>query len=181
MIAPRKERIIYTRHDGGVSILCPSANCMAWMASGGRWADMPRGYIDIQIERQIAAGHQERAARRFARGLAFGGHTDAEALEIIRDRDTGHLGTAHQLVDVSDISFDRWFRDAWRRSHNGGPIYVAMPEARKIQLSRIKALELHINLPLWKSRIRKAETPEALKSIWPTVNQKSTNTTMTAR
>lgn len=167
----RPERIIYTRYDGGVSIVAPSMNCMRWMSLGGRWADMPRGYVDSQIERQIAAGHNAHAAFRFAHAMAFGGCTDAEALEIIKDRDCGHLGTAFELVDYSEVPSDRWFRDAWRRSRNGGPIYVAMDVARKIQMKRMKSVanQRHATLQenRWRERIRRAETPEQLKNIWP--------------
>lgn len=170
MMQSRRERIIYTRHDGGVSITQPSANCMRWMGLGGRWADRERGYLDTQIERQIAAGHDERAVVRFCRAMMFGGCTDAEALEIIRDRDCGHLGTAFELVDFADIPQDRWFRNAWRRSHNGGPIYIDMKKARAIQYRRIKSLtrnNILMKLPLWRGRIRRAQTPEQLKSIYP--------------
>jgi len=171
---PRRERILYTRHDGGVSICHPAAECMRWMTNGGLWADRLRGYIDEQIERQIAAGHHRRAAERFAHALAFGGCTDAEALEIIRDRDCGHLGTAYELLDVSDIPTDRWFRDAWRRSHNGGPIYVDMRKARKIQLAKLTGFaserKLELRMDRWRQRVRKAETPEHLKSLWPSIS-----------
>lgn len=171
MIAPRRERIIYTRHDGGVSIVHPSALCMLWMASGGRWAGMPHGYIDTQIDRQIAAGRDERAVVRFCLAMAFGGCTDAEALDIIRGRDCGHKGTAFDLVDYSDVPTDRWFRNAWRRSHNGGPIYIDMRQARKIQKKEIGCAAKRIGASLqwgrWNDRLRKAETPEELKRIFP--------------
>ena len=165
----RRERIVYTRHNGGVSILCPAAEAMAAMSIGGYWDHMPRGYIDTQIDRQISAGILPWAAQRFAHALAFGGHTDAEALCVIRDRDSAHLGTAHELLDMDEIPHDRWFRDAWRRSHNGGPIYISMPEARRMQMERVKraAKDIDLKLDLWRARIRRAETPEALKQVWP--------------
>lgn len=164
--------IIYTRLDGGVSICTPTAECMAWMTGGGGyWNGFPPGYADIQIERQIEAGHHPHAAHRFAHAMMFGGCTDAEALEIIRDRDCGHLGTAHELVGISDIYTDRWFRDAWRRGHNGGPVYVAMPAARQIHVAKLKRFaaqhRIELQMPRYRQRIRKAETPEELKSIWP--------------
>jgi hypothetical protein len=141
------------------------------MSLGGRWADQGRGYIDTQIERQIAAGHVERAVVKFCRAMAFGGCTDAEALEIIRDRDCGHLGTAFDLVDFSDVPTDRYFRDAWQRSHNGGPIYINIGLARKIQMKRLKLAAsqrgAELQPVLWRERIRRAETPEQLKNIWP--------------
>jgi hypothetical protein len=126
------KRIVYTRHDGGVSICCPSANVIRWMGTGGRWAGYPRGFVDIQIERQIAAGIHADAAARFARALAFGGCTEAEALAIVRDRDCAHKGTGIELWDVDDVPSDRTYRDAWRRSHNGGPIIIDEKAARAI-------------------------------------------------
>ena len=78
----------------------------------------------MQIERQIAAGHDADAARRFVIAMQFGGCSTAEAYGIIRDRDCAHLGTGCELWDVKDIPTDRTYRDAWRRSHNGGPIWL---------------------------------------------------------
>ena len=56
--------------------------------------------------------------------MLFGGCTTAEAYGIIRDRDCSHLGTGCELWDASDLPTDRRYRNAWRRSHNGGPIYI---------------------------------------------------------
>jgi len=172
MFNPRRERILYTRHDGGVAICHPAAECMAWMTGGGGyWDQMPRGYAEEQVQRQISAGHQERAARRFCRAMTQGGCTDAEALDIIRDRDCGHLGTAFELLDVSAIATDRWFRDAWRRSHNGGPIYIPMSIAREIQIRRMKHYakqhDYAVRWPYWRERARRTTSPEQLKALWP--------------
>lgn len=174
-------RIVYTSHAGGVAVCVPSRSCLAWMACGGRWGDKPHGYIDTQIERQIAAGHHADAARRFARALACGGCTEAEALAIIRDRDCVHRGTGCELWDAADVPSDRTYRDAWRRSPNGGPIYVAMSAARRIQWGRIKkAVELHNKprlalgrkplAPLWGelgNAIRHARDEDELRRVWP--------------
>jgi hypothetical protein len=174
--------ILYTRHDGGVSVCTPSANCIRWMATGGRWADRPRGYVDIQIERQIEAGHHRDAAARFARALAFGGVTEREAYEIIRDRDCGHLGSAHDLINSDELP-DRWFRNAWTRSHNGGPVGISVAKARPIQWARIlKAVkaenaareesydprpELRVDWGVIRSSIARAPDADDLRRIWP--------------
>jgi hypothetical protein len=129
-------RIVYTRHDGGVTICCPSANAVRWMGSGGRWADMPHGFVEVQIERQIAAGIHADAAARFARALTFGGCSEAEALAIIRDRDCAHKGTGIELWAVDDVPTDRTYRGAWRRSHNGGPIVIDERKAMEIDERR---------------------------------------------
>jgi hypothetical protein len=69
--------------------------------------------------------------------MLFGGCTDAEAYELMRDRFCAHRGTGIELWDVSDVPSDRWFRDAWVRSHNGGPIDISLAKAKIIQFRRI--------------------------------------------
>jgi hypothetical protein len=176
------KRILYTTHDGGVSVCTPSPRCVRVMATGGRWSDMPRGFLDIQIERQIAAGHLPDAASRFARALAFGGLTEREALEVIRDRDCGHLGTAHDLIDPDELP-DRWFRSAWVRSHNGGPVSISVEKARPIQWGRIRAAvkaenkrreeafdevpEIKVDFGAVRSSIKRAADADDLRRIWP--------------
>jgi hypothetical protein len=119
------KRIIYTRPDGGVSICAPSLTALRYMTGGGgRWDGFPRGFLDRQIELQAGHGVGEWAAARFVRAMQFGGLTTAEAYAIMRDRFCAHLGTGCELWDVEEIPTDRIYRDAWRRSHNGGPIYL---------------------------------------------------------
>jgi hypothetical protein len=174
-------RILYTRHDGGVSVCTPSPRCIRWMATGGRWNDMPHGFVEAQIGRQIAAGHRPDAAMRFARAMAFGGLAEYEALEVIRDRDCGHLGVAHELIDASELP-GRWFRNAWRRSHNGGPVRIDVPLARNIHWQKLMgavreeeakrekdlyAKPLTVNLSLFRDKIRNAQDEDDLIRIWP--------------
>lgn len=132
-----RARIITTGHNGGVIVTTPSERTIAVMGSGGRWGRVARGFIERQIERQLSDGRNADAVARFTRALAFGGCTSAEALGIIRDRDCGHIGTAHDIVDALDLP-DRWFRDAWRRSHNGGPIVIDMKAARSVQWRKLR-------------------------------------------
>lgn len=172
------ERILYTRKDGGVSICVPSPSCVRWMSSGGRWDDRERGFIEAQIERSVQDGIPEWVADKFVRAMAFGGCTEAEAFALIRDRDC-HDGFAHEIV--TDLP-DRWFRDAWRRSHNGGPITIDIEEARKIQFHKIKRAvdrenaarerDLYgepsiVDWGLIKSRIKKAGDEADIKKVWP--------------
>ena len=137
------KRIVFNRHDGGVSICAPTDWAISMMGCGGLWDEFPRGYMEVQIERQIARGVPKDVARRYALAMQFGGCTTAESLEIIRDRDCAPHGTAMELWDYDDVPTDRWFRDAWCRSHNGGPISISMKLARPIQLKHIgNALKL---------------------------------------
>lgn len=162
--------IIYTRHDGGVGICWPSEESLAWLSRGGFWSFQEPGMAERQAEIHIASGKREWAVRRFIRSLQEGGRTTAEAYELIRDHDCAHLGSGHELITREDQP-DRWFRDAWRRSHNGGPIGIDMAIARRIQLRRIKTAadrqKTELELPRWRERIRRASSPEQLRLTWP--------------
>lgn len=163
--------IIYTRFDGGVDICSPSLTALRFMTTGGgRWDGFDPGFLDRQINAHSQHGIGERIARTFVHAMQFGGHTHAEAYGIMRDRFCTHLGTGCELWNKEDLQLDRWFRDAWKRSQNGGPIYIDMRIARKIQLSHLRILakqyDIDLRWPLWRERIRKAKTPEQLKQIW---------------
>lgn len=166
-----RHRILYTHHDGRVIVTCPSVWAIQTMAEGGFWHDLPRGFGEIQIERQMARGIPESVAARYVRAMMLGGCTQAEALAIIRDRDCAPHGTACELLDVSDICRDRWFRNAWQRSPNGGPVYIDMRKARALQLTRLReaaaGARYELRWGIWRERIRKAQTPEWLKAVWP--------------
>jgi hypothetical protein len=182
------KRLVYTRkRDGGVTINTPSPECIRWMSCGGFWRGMGRGFVEAQIERQIAAGRDPDAARRFANAMAFGGCSTQEALAILRDRDCAHKGTGIELWDLADVPTDRWFRDAWRRSHNGGPIDIDLEKARRVQARRIDAAlkrEQKRRSEFWTAHIEKvpaldvdlgrvgdailaARDVDALRRVWP--------------
>lgn len=177
-----RRAIVYTRHeDGGVSVTTPASEMFAAMQFGGYWNDRPRGFVDVQIERQIADGIAPDHARRFAHALAFGGCSEAEVWDIIKDRDCARHGVLHELIDVSDLP-DRWFRDAWKRSANGGPVGVDLEKARPIQWERLlyavsqenkrRELDLFGGPPIKvprltiQSAIKRARDAEELERIW---------------
>lgn len=176
--------IVYNRRrDGGVSICRPTNDIIAWMGCGGYWDAFPRGFMNVQVERQIESGISQDAARRYAHAVSFGGRTTAESLEIIRDRDCAPHGTAMELWDVDDVPRDRWFRDAWRRSHNGGPISIDLKLARSIQWKRARAAvaaenrrraeqfdlvhPIEIDWGRLRERMRRASDEIELKYLWP--------------
>mgnify|MGYP001597722212 CR=1 FL=1 len=176
-------RIVYTRFDSGVTIYCPAKEAISWMGCGGFWSAEPRGFTDLQIERQIERGINPDVARRYAHAMQFGGCTTAEALEIIRDRDCTPFGTAMELWDEEEIPTDRWFRDAWHRSHNGGPISVDLKLARPIQFKRIRAavnletkrrqddielfsIPVDVDMFSIRDRIMAARDEVELRSVW---------------
>lgn len=118
----------------------------------------------------MIAGHTVNAARRHIHAMTFGGLTTAEALGLIRDRDCAGFGTAADLIETDEVP-DKWFRNAWRRSHNGGPISISMPVARRIHYRKItdaaKTAKASLKLERWRDRVRRASTPEDLRRIWP--------------
>lgn len=178
-----RKRIVYNRHDGGVSVCCPTDWAVAMMGCGGLWDSHPRGYMEIQIERQIARGIRPDDARRYAMAMQFGGCTTAEALEIIRDRDCAPHGTAIELWDLDDVPNDRWFRDAWRRSPNGGPISIDIKLAKPIQFRKAHDFVEHENrrrakdfdLPgqidvdwlKFRERVLSTQDEHELRAVWP--------------
>lgn len=135
------KRIVYTRHDGGVSICAPSLTAMAYMTGGGgRWDAeiryLPRGFLERQIAAQAQDGVGEWAAARFVRAMQWGGLTTAEAYGIMRDRYCAHLGTGCELWNTEDVPLDRTYRNAWRRSANGGPILIDPRKAQELDEAR---------------------------------------------
>lgn len=132
------KRLVYTRFDGGVSVCAPSLTAMAYMTNGGgRWDGFPRGFLERQIAEQAKYGVGERAAARFVRAMQFGGLSSSEAYGIMRDRFCAHRGTGCELWNVEDIPSDRTYRDAWRRSANGGPILLDEKKVKALQEARM--------------------------------------------
>lgn len=123
-------------NDGGVTVQHPAPECLKALASGGYYGRPPRGFIEEQIERQVRDGRDRKAAARFTNALVYGCGNSKLALEILRDRDCAHRGFNIELIDTGDLP-SRWFRDAWRRSANGGPVSIDLELARPIQWAKI--------------------------------------------
>lgn len=158
------KRIIITRPDGCVLICAPSALAMAYMTgTGGRWTpplgkmwlrwerrsylvDVPHGFrhllfpvplwfLNAQIAAQTKDCANPTAAARFVHAMQFGGCSADEAYDIMSARFCAHLG-ACELWDTKDVPTDRAHRDEWRRSHNGGPIWIDETKATEIDERR---------------------------------------------
>lgn len=184
IVSPPAKRIVYNRHeDGGVSVHCPTAGAFFWAQRGGLWDGRPRGFLDEQVRRQVESGIPEHAARAWVDALQFGGKTEAEVWGIIRERTHNPSGFAHELMEFTDLP-DRWFRNAWARSHNGGPVYVSLEKARPVQWGRIRAAaqtekqRRNLDLDAWRKplrivwhsierAIRNARDADELRRVWP--------------
>lgn len=177
-------RIVYIRHsDGGVDVCRPMKEALRAMSSGGYWDGRPRGFVDEQIRRQVEEGRIYEHVVRFCNAIAFGGCSTAEAFDIIRGRDCGHVGHSFEKIQYDDLPEDRWFRNAWRLNHNGA-VRVDIELARPIQIERIEnAINLYhqkrimtairkpkaikVNMANIKRYISKAVSVDRLRAIWP--------------
>ena len=175
--------ILYTRHDGGVTVTYPTQEIFDVMSRGGYWSDRPRGFLQRQIELQISDGIDPDHARRFAYAVQFGGLSTAEVYDVIKDRDCSRHGHSFDLIDPAADLPGRWFRDAWARGHNSGRVYVDMARARLIQETKIENAIADENArrrnsmqglrPVAFDRlairtaIRNARDEEELRRVWP--------------
>lgn len=164
-----RARIVYTTPGGGVAVCQPAPEIIAWMGCGGYWRDRPRGFLQTQIERKAARGIPEAAATRFCRAISFGGCTTGEALAIIRDMDCAPRGTGCEFWDVDDVPKNRWFRNAWIRSHNGGPISIDLEAARRVQAEHIETAVGIMNKRAASPVARFFDRLRAVKVDWGTI------------
>lgn len=196
-----ERHIVFTRVDGSVAIATASRNWLQVVSNGGYPWFTNRGNIDRAIENRVKAGISREAAWRHVKACAFGGYTSGEAMEVIRDN-AMDINRAVLCVDAfapevwrtDDFGqLDRWFRDAWRRSQNGGPIYVELGIARVIQAQRILDATqtwnagarrdseiaflagrrtngpaiVRVDRERIQKMIKSARTPAELRTVWP--------------
>lgn len=177
-----RHRLVLNRfEDGGVTVVAAGDGFFAITGGGIGWT-YARGAIDELVDRDVADGIAPAHARAFRRAVAFGGLTEGEAWAVCRDRDWARRGHAFALFD-RDAFPDRWFRDAWRRSANGGPIYVDILRAQAIQFARIRAAvaaenerrsfdlfgkaEIAFEADRWRRACLAARDDDELRSAWP--------------
>lgn len=132
-----RARFLVTTPLSGVVVTAPSPRAVWFLMHGGRWPWRPAAWREDQIARQIADGIPERVAVAWVKALHAGGLTEADALWLIAERDALRHGTALEIVDISDIPTDRTYRNAWRRSMNGGPIYLDEEAVVRIDEERL--------------------------------------------
>lgn len=154
------------------------------------WSDMPRGFLDELIRRKSCPKLQngrhisEDAASRFVKGMRWGGLSTQEVWEVIRLHDCtrGDDGLLHELIDTTELP-DRYFRDAWTRSANGGPVRVDVEKAKHVHWDRMvnivefenaRRSRLLFELPpvpfdrnFYRNAIKNARDADELKRIWP--------------
>ncbi len=134
-----RERILSNldaQHGGGVAVTCPSEWGVQALMHGGAWRNFHKDFWKVQIARMVARNVKEDAAHTYALTMMTGGVSRSRAIDIIAARDLAHWAKAIDVIDVSELPETRRYRNAWRRSPNGGPVWVddaarvAIDEAR---------------------------------------------------
>lgn len=144
-MTPRRERIIYTRaEDNGVGVVIPSARCFAALTGAGLHEDEPwrrsRAFMEMQVRNfgRSTPPVAEAIARRWVMAMAFGGLSPSAFFALLINKDVPEASrSTAELIDVDELPKDRWFRDAWSRSPNGGPITVNLDRARVVQARHV--------------------------------------------
>lgn len=126
---------MYTRPDRGVAICYPTPWNIAVLTGWG-WPDIIP-IRDRLIANAVRAGRSETEATRWINALIAGQKTDAEALELVAERAVPKDAAGTEVWDVADLPRSRWYRNAWRRSRNGGPISIDLEAAKALDLFRI--------------------------------------------
>lgn len=157
-------RVVYTRQDGGVSVIHPFPSGVDSLVQGGalptsvwyrpafrKWAqrtfqitpavwlaweqdgaplvimqlwEVSKRVSSPQWRSDLAQDDRVALASRYAAALAYGGLNEREAVELISEVDRQPHAKAVEIVDLAEIPTDRTNRNHWRRSSNGGPIWV---------------------------------------------------------
>lgn len=169
-------RIIYTRADGGCSVVMPAPHGRRFLDTG---ASLPAKMTADEIAAAVSAGIVE-SDDAFLKRIMSTLPPDAKNVRV---------------VDASDIPSDRTFRGAWR--NNAGKLHVDMPAARELwrdKMRRARARKLAaLDVEYQRAdeagdagakqavskrkqvlrdvtdmpEIEAAKTPDELKAVWP--------------
>ena len=122
----------YTYADGrfgGIHVNSP--NMIRKLQEGGHY---PASEVEAEIARQVEVGLPEAGTRKFIEALCNGGVTEAEANEIILERDKPADATGWVWVE-NNVSASH-FRNVWHMVD--GAIEVDMPNARGEHMNTIR-------------------------------------------
>lgn len=182
-------RIIYSRTDGGVSVVVPIRKITDVNLTDEQI--YRRAYDRVLRDMDPMPYYRDVVSEKLGRTPS-----DAEVQAYMDQRNIKPLDASNpQTITASDIPADRTFREAWE--HGGNKILVNMPRARDIHLGRIrearnKALadmdietikamgqgdnKALVDVEAQKQVLRdipqtidldQANTPEELRAIWP--------------
>jgi hypothetical protein len=137
-------RILCTNPDSSVAVVVPSPRCVKALHDGH---DIPGWLTPFRImwnfladpmwRPELSPVARAKLAGRWVMARLLGGLQEREAVSLIGEVTAPPYATALEVVDVSEIPSDRTHRNAWRRSRNGGPIWIDEDIAQQIDEARM--------------------------------------------
>jgi len=106
----------YVRADKSIGVGHLNHNLIAMMmGTGYGWGQEK---IDYEINKWVnppapEAGLSSAIATAYINGIANGGMTEDQAIDIIRNKDQPADCSECHIIDDSDLPTDRYFRNAW--------------------------------------------------------------------
>jgi hypothetical protein len=155
---PTDQALMLLQEGGGINCVAHCPHLGAWREGLHQWLKQcipwelqeqieRTGYLPLRLAKawEVQKYVQEKnwrpdrtleqrfdIATRFIEALAYGGLTEDEARELIAEKDVPSFYQSYEIMDSSELPQDRMHRNAWRRSRNGGPIYVDALKAQEI-------------------------------------------------
>jgi hypothetical protein len=139
-------RVLCTNPDNSVAVVVPSPRCVKALHDG---RDIPGWLTPLRIawnflsdpmwRPELSPVARAKLAGRWVMARLMGGLEEREAVSLIGEVTAPPYATALEVVDASEIPADRTHRNAWRRSRNGGPIWIDETHAQSIDEARMWA------------------------------------------
>ena len=111
--------LCYVRADKSVAIGHLNHDLIALMMGTGFGWEQDR--IDYEINKWVnppapEVGLSSAIATAYINGIANGGMTESEAIDLIKAKDTPSDCSECHIIEDSDLQTDRYFRNAWEWS-----------------------------------------------------------------
>lgn len=130
------KRITWTDVNGTVRVTTPAKQAMDALVGSGGMLDPTK--IDQQAAAYVDAGMGTASARRMAEGYANGGLTEAEALDLIRERSIPGSALNTIVIEATELPyFGSFGRAAWHQNGASTPVFD-MVRARPIKTEQIR-------------------------------------------
>lgn len=158
---PFQDAIITLREGNGISCVAHSPHngafrvgLKAWLAENAHPGFITltehTGFLPLPVARQWEITKlvrdaqwrpdredREAFAAKWIDSLIRGGLAERDAVQLIGEYAAPAHYTSLEIVDRREIPLDFTHRDAWRRSHNGGPIWIDETLAQQIDEARM--------------------------------------------
>lgn len=121
------KRVVATNADGSVTVIVPSPRCVDVLMTGGAVVDRASA-INLLLssgswQSDLTPVTRRRLAETWVEGLITGGLSEDEAVALIGEYSRAPGMTALEVIEAHDLP-ERTYRNSWRRSRNGGPVYI---------------------------------------------------------